>query len=141
MLQSGFKETRKMSAGALRVVWLSLGYVCFALGALGMVLPLMPTTIFWILAAGCFAKSSERMHAYILRCPVVGRAVTDFLDHGVMPRRAKIFALAGMSLGLAVLLAGGLPLMPLVVAVSVLGLSALYIIRRPEEVPVPVRRN
>lgn len=141
MFRMELKETRKMSDGAARLVWLSLGYVCFALGAIGMVLPLMPTTVFWILAAGCFAKSSERMHAYILRCPVIGRSVTAFLDHGVMPRRAKVFALAGMSLGLALLLAGGLPAAPLAVAVTVLALSALYVIRRPEEVPVPIRRD
>ena len=141
MFQAGLRQSREMSTGAARLAWLSLGYVFFALGAVGMVLPLMPTTVFWILAAGCFAKSSQRMHAYIMRCPVVGPAVGEFLDHGIMPRRAKYFALGGMALGLGLMLAGGLPPVALMLAVAVLALSALYVIRRPEHVPVPLRRR
>ena len=92
MEQVSMGPTVELSRGASRLFWLAAGYVFFTFGAVGLILPVMPTTVFWILAAGCFAKSSARMHGYILRCPVIGPSVADFLNHGVMPRRAKVFA-------------------------------------------------
>ena len=56
-----------------RTGWLALGYLLFGIGILGMFLPVMPTTVFWILAAGCFLKSSPAMYQRIITSPRYGR--------------------------------------------------------------------
>ena len=66
-------ETRPGVGGrAARLGWLAMGWICVALGIIGALLPLMPTTIFLILAAGCFARSSPRLEAWLLDHPRVG---------------------------------------------------------------------
>ena len=74
--------------------WTAVGYVFFAVGLLGVVLPLLPTVIFWILAAACFAKGCPAMARKIYGWPGAGPAVEAFLSHGVIARKGKIGALA-----------------------------------------------
>lgn len=93
-------------------LWRGLGLVFFACGAVGIFLPLLPTTIFWILAAGCFARGSPHLRERILRDRRFGPAIRDFLEHRVLRRRAKWFAIGGMYGSLA-LSAWALELRPL----------------------------
>ena len=53
-------------------VYKLLGFICLALGALGLFLPIVPTTPFVLLAAWCFARSSEKWHARLLRSELFG---------------------------------------------------------------------
>ncbi len=59
-------------ARAVRLGWLALGCLCAALGIVDAMLPLMPSTIFMILAAGCFARSPSRPEAWLLDHPRFG---------------------------------------------------------------------
>lgn len=77
----------------MKTVLFIAGVLFTALGALGALLPLLPTTPFLLLAAACFAKSSPAAHAWLLRAPLIGPVLTDYLDHRVVPVRAKIVAL------------------------------------------------
>ena len=52
------------------------GLAFFAIGFVGMPLPLLPTTIFWILAAACFAKSAPDLYQRILTWPGIGTAIS-----------------------------------------------------------------
>lgn len=76
----------------VRWAWATLGLVFIALGGIGVVVPGLPTTIFFIGAAACFARSSPRLEAWVLGLPGVGRAVRDYRRGLGMPRRAKILA-------------------------------------------------
>lgn len=82
-------------------LWRGLGLVFFACGAVGIFLPLLPTTIFWILAAGCFARGSPHLRERILRDRRFGPAIRDFLEHRVLSRRGKWLAIGGMYASLA----------------------------------------
>lgn len=93
-------------------LWRGLGLVFFGLGAVGIFLPLLPTTIFWILAAGCFARGSPHLRERILQDRRFGPAIRDFLEHRVLSRRAKWLAIGGMYGSLA-LSAWALNLAPL----------------------------
>jgi uncharacterized membrane protein YbaN (DUF454 family) len=79
----------------------ALGLLFFGLGAVGIFLPLMPTTIFWILAVWCFASSAPELKRWIHEHPQFGAGVRDFTEHGILSTRGKLYSVAGMFGGLA----------------------------------------
>lgn len=76
-----------------RVAWMLGGLVCVAIGAIGVVVPGLPTTVFFIAAAACFSRSSPRLEAWVLSLPKIGPAVRDYRAGLGMPRRAKVVAI------------------------------------------------
>ena len=77
---------------ARRLAWFLLGWVAVALGGIGIVVPGLPTTGFFVLAAACFARSSPRFERWVLELPTIGPLVRDYRAGLGMPRRAKITA-------------------------------------------------
>jgi uncharacterized membrane protein YbaN (DUF454 family) len=69
------------------------GSLFLALGMVGIVIPVLPTTPFLLLAAVCYGRSSERTHRWLVTNRVFGRYLDDYLRGRGMPRRAKAFAL------------------------------------------------
>ena len=115
--------------------WTAAGYGFFAVGLLGTVLPVLPTTIFWILAAGCFAKGCPAMARKIFAWPGIGPAVEAFLSHGIIARKAKVSALIGMAAAAAIVALTPLSLTTILVTLAVIALAALYVATRPENRP------
>ena len=70
------------------------GTCCVGLGVLGAFLPILPTTPFLLLAAACYAKSSERLHQKLLNDPVFGPMIVEWQEHRSIPRRAKYMSIA-----------------------------------------------
>ncbi len=77
---------------------LLLGFIFVGLGFIGIVIPGMPTTVFMILAAACFAKSSPKFEQWILDLPGIGRLVQDHRDGLGMPQKSKAIAITMMVL-------------------------------------------
>ena len=73
----------------IRASWLALGLFFVGLGIIGAILPLMPTTIFLILAAGCFARSSPRLEKWLLDHKVFGPTLRAWRADGAISRRAS----------------------------------------------------
>ncbi|KTT76116.1 YbaN family protein [Sphingomonas endophytica] len=116
---------------ALRLGWLALGFLFVALGVIGALLPLMPTTIFLILATGCFARSSPRLEAWLLDHPRFGPTLRAWRRDRAIPRRAKMLACSGIAGGYALFLLTAAPRWPLAVAVAaIMAGCALYIVTR-----------
>ena len=76
----------------MRLIWFIAGLLALGLGMIGVVLPLLPTVPFLLLAAFCFARSSIRLHDWLLAHPVLGPPIEDWRRKGVIRRRAKIVA-------------------------------------------------
>lgn len=84
--------------------WRILGFLFLGVGAVGIMLPVMPTTIFWIFAALCFAKSDPKIRDWIYARPGVGPQVELFVERGQMTRAGKRGALFGMALAAGIML-------------------------------------
>ncbi|MBB5518456.1 YbaN family protein [Amphiplicatus metriothermophilus] len=115
-----------------RPLWLLLGFGCLAAGAAGAVLPLVPTTPFLLLAAFAFARSSPRLHDWLLAHPHFGPLIDNWRRHGAIGRRAKILAVAVMAFAFAFSIALGAGAWPLVLQALVLGGAALFVLTRPD---------
>ena len=77
-----------------RAGWLAGGLVAVALGAVGIVVPGLPTTVFFIIAAWCFSHSSPRLERWVLNLPRIGPMVRDYRAGLGMPRSAKLIAIS-----------------------------------------------
>ena len=79
-----------------RLTLISVGLVCLALGIIGYILPGLPGTIWLIVAASLFVRSSERLYNFVIRNKLFGHQVRGFMETGQMPFRAKVFSLGSM---------------------------------------------
>ena len=82
----------------LKSFLLLLGFIFVGLDFIGIIIPGMPTTVFMILAAACFAKSSPKFEQWILDLPGIGRLVQDHRDGLGMPQKSKAIAITMMVL-------------------------------------------
>ena len=76
----------------MRIFWLFVGLVSLSLGFVGVFLPLLPTTPFLLLAAYGFARSSDRLHRWLLAHPVFGPMIENWQQHRAIARSSKIAA-------------------------------------------------
>jgi uncharacterized membrane protein YbaN (DUF454 family) len=89
----------RISSYTVRAGYLVLGILMLVLAFIGALLPLMPTTIFLILAVWCFTRSSPRLEAWVLNHPHFGPTLRAWRDQGAISLRAKAMALTGMLVG------------------------------------------
>lgn len=116
-----------------RAVFFAFGCLALVLGLVGIVVPLMPTTVFLILAAWCFGHSSPRLESWMLNHPTFGPALHDWRERGAIPRRAKIMAAGGITLGYALFLFSARPQVWVALSVAAFLLAtATWIVTRPE---------
>lgn len=119
-------------------LWVVLGWCCVGLGAIGAVLPVLPTTPFLLVALWAFSHSSPRFHTWLLRHRWLGRYIQDWERHRVIPRRAKIIALSTMVLSLAWAISiSTAPWYALAIMAAVMAYGAFYILRKPSRPPEP----
>ncbi len=113
----------------VRALWLTLGLVSTACGVAGVVLPLVPTTPFLLLAAYAFARSSPRLHNWIMTHPRLGLPIAHWNRHGAISRRATMAAMAATFMTSVLLGVSGINL---IAQATVLGGVATFVLTRPD---------
>ena len=112
--------------------YLALGWICVALGLVGVFVPIMPTTVFILVAAWAFARSSPRLHQWLRDHPHFGEPLVAWERHRAIPRRARRVALAMLALSYAITVAMLGPLAPASIVAGVcIAAVAIFILRLP----------
>jgi len=116
----------------VRALWLVIAVASLSLGAVGVVVPVLPTTPFLLLAAYAAARSSTRLHAWLVGHRLFGPLITDWQANHTVSRRAKATATATMTASAVVLFVVG-PSTWLALAVTALMATvATWLWLRPE---------
>lgn len=125
------KDTAEISNCTLRWGLIAFGWLNVGLGIVGVVVPGLPTTVFLLIAAWAFSKSSERFQRWLWNHPHFGPPIRAWHQHRVIPRRAKILATSMMTTSFlfVTLVVAKSWVLPAVLA-SVMVPAALYILTR-----------
>lgn len=118
-----------------RAFYFVAGLTALALGVLGAALPLLPATPFVLLAAFCFAKSSRRLHGWLVGHAHFGPLVRNWQTSGAIARGHKIVAALTMALTLALSLILGVGVSILAIQTIVLLLAGTFVLTRPDPQP------
>ncbi len=88
--------------GPVRVLLMFGGGLSLALGLIGLVLPVMPSTIFLLMALWCFSRSHPQLADWLYAHPRLGPPLRDWQQHRVVPVHAKVCAAVMMLASLAI---------------------------------------
>jgi uncharacterized membrane protein YbaN (DUF454 family) len=88
----------------MRPVYFFLGWCFFGLGAVGAVVPGLPTVPLMLIALWAFSRSSERFHDWLYGHSLFGPPLQQWRSHRVIPPRAKLLAMVTMTISLAYML-------------------------------------
>jgi uncharacterized membrane protein YbaN (DUF454 family) len=115
-----------------RTFWLSIGLLAVALAMVGAVLPLLPTVPFLLVAVFAFARSSDRLHTWLISHPRFGLTLDNWHRHGRIDRRAKKAAVLAIALTFTISCFSGLAGWILAIQFVVLAAVAGFILSRPD---------
>jgi uncharacterized protein len=114
-----------------RTLWLLLGLTSLAFGIAGVVLPLLPTTPFVLLAAYCFARSSPRLHDWLLANRTFGPLILNWEKHRAIAPRAKLLAVLSMAAVFGISFLVGASERVIIIQAVILPATCLFILTRP----------
>lgn len=115
----------------MQILWVGLGLICIALAIVGIVLPLLPTVPFVLLAAFFFARSSVRLHDWLLSHQFFGPIIEDWNSSGAIRPRAKRYATLSILVVFVFSLVLGVPSLIIIIQVATLSIVMLFIWTRP----------
>ena len=115
-----------------RLLWAMAGVLFVAVGTIGVILPLLPTTPFLLLAAYCFAHSSPKLHDWLLNHRSFGPLISNWDRYGSIDRRSKCIAMVVILMTLGISVAIGVPSWALASQIVVLVIVSTFILTRPE---------
>ncbi|MEZ5619328.1 MAG: YbaN family protein [Rhodocyclaceae bacterium] len=125
-------DMRRHDSPAMRLLFVVLGTLFLLLGIAGAFLPVLPTTPFVLLAAGCYARASSRFYNWLLNNRAFGPAILEWRRYRSIPWRTKMTAIALMSVTLGISIVFFVPWFELQMALALFGLLlATYLYRIP----------
>lgn len=116
----------------MRTLFIITGIISLVLALAGIALPLLPTTPFLLLSAFCFARSSEKLHDWLLRHPSFGPAIIDWRENGSISKRNKTYAIVTILITFLLSIILEVPLVVILIQMTVLSIVSLFILTRPQ---------
>lgn len=120
----------------MRALYFTLGWLFFALGIIGVLLPVVPTTPFMLLALWAFSRSSDRFHYWLYHHRLFGPPLQQWSEHRVIPLYAKILSVSFMSISFVMMLFfSPLILWVKLVIATLMLYGAWFILSKPSKPP------
>ncbi|AZM97421.1 YbaN family protein [Vreelandella venusta] len=116
----------------ISLMWVMLAGVSFSIGVLGIFLPLLPTTVFMLIAIYCASRGSPRFEAWIRTRHYVGPLLVTWEQERAIPKRAKIVAVCTIAVSAIIIVWSLGPGWLSGSVVALLMLIALWLATRPE---------
>jgi uncharacterized membrane protein YbaN (DUF454 family) len=98
---SGARDKGVAVSGPVRSILIAAGVLCAGLGIAGIFIPLLPTTPFLLLAAACFARSSDRLHHWLMTNRWVGDHISSYMEHRATTLATKVVSVTTLWCALA----------------------------------------
>ncbi|MCF6325889.1 MAG: YbaN family protein [Devosiaceae bacterium] len=114
-----------------KALYVFLGGLSLTLGLVGIVLPVLPTTVFLLLAAFFFGKSSQRLHHWITNHKRFGPPILDWQKYGAVSKIARIRAVSTMVGLLLISILISLPLSVIIIQGLAMAAVSLFLLTRP----------
>ena len=83
-------RTNSMREKIINYLWIALGFLCFGLGTLGVILPVLPTVPFYMATLFCFAKSSRKLHDWFIGTNLYKKHLESFVNERAMTMKTKL---------------------------------------------------
>ena len=116
----------------MRLIYFIIGLILTPVGIAGVILPGLPGTIFLIIAAACFARSSPRFERWLVTHPQLGPGIVAWRERGAISRKSKTIAISAMALsGIATIFLSASAIATTLALVA-LACAALFVATRPE---------
>lgn len=126
-------ESPALRSGRIaRLGWLLVGFSALVCGAVGVVLPLLPTTPFVLLAAFAFARSSPTLRRWLVEHRTFGPMIADWELHGAIARRYKVLACGVMLASLIGSFLASVPTYIFFIQLIVMAGAATFVLTRPD---------
>ena len=133
MVTSQNRQATSKRQRILKPLLLTAGTVCLVLGAIGIFLPILPTTPFLLLSAACYFRSSERMYNWLLGNRWFGKYIKNYREGKGIPLKTKVLAVAVLWAGIlysAIMVVDEFFIAQLALLIIALGVS-VHLIRLP----------
>ena len=116
---------KESSNPIIRILWVVLGSFFVVIGGIGAVIPGLPTTLFLILAAACYIRSSQRLYNWLINNKTFGPYLRDYREGKGIPKRAKVVAVSMIIIFVSYAVFFGIESLNLKIAVGILGIVGL----------------
>ena len=135
-------QVRVSRSRLVKALLVAAGTVSVGLGVLGIVLPIVPTTPFLLLAAVCYAHSSERFYVALLTNRYFGMYIRDWRENRGLTLAMKLWIIFVMAATMGVSAVFFMPLVSVKILLGVVGTGvSIYVWRLPTKPRVPVEEN
>lgn len=129
-------QVHEYKSGLLKGVLIVCGTICVGLGIMGIVLPVVPTTPFLLLAAICYSHSSERFYVWLLTNRFFGQYIRDWREKKGLTIATKLWVITILVVTMGLSAFYFVPLLPVKIGLGVIGTGiSIYIWRLPTKKP------
>ncbi|HIE49647.1 MAG TPA: DUF454 domain-containing protein [Gammaproteobacteria bacterium] len=116
---------KESSNPIIRILWVVLGSFFVVIGGIGVVVPGLPTTLFLILAAACYIRSSQRLYDWLINNKTFGPYLRDYREGKGIPKKAKVLAVSMIIIFVSYAVFFGIESLNLKIAAGILGIAGL----------------